>query len=90
MGIILGSSTELNEVPLDPPVIPRSVYPGEAFSISFVAVGQRYGVAPAVIEGTVISSHSHYLLPLHDTSNHCINLNYNTALQEPKGITQLD
>ena len=34
---------------------PRSVYPGEAFEVSAVAVGQMSGAAPAAIVATVIS-----------------------------------
>jgi len=70
-------------------IFPRSVYPGEVFSISAVAVGQRYGVAPAVIEGTVIDSYLHYLLPLHNTSNHCGNLNYTLHSKNQKESLKL-
>jgi len=59
---------------------PRTVYPGEAFNISAVAVGQRYGVAPAPVLATVINSHNQSLLePIEqnqNANNHCATLTY--------------
>ena len=50
------------------------------FNISAVTMGQRHGVAPAVIKGTVISNHHQYLLKPskrnYNTDSHCVNLIY--------------
>ena len=56
---------------------PRSVYPGEAFSISAVAVGQRHGVAPAPIVATVISGPKRSLSePIKTSNKRCVTLTY--------------
>jgi len=47
---------------------PRSIYPGETFNVSAVAVGQRSGVAPAPIVATVINNHNQSLFePIEQT-----------------------
>ena len=73
---------------------PRSVYPGEVFNISAVAVGQMHGVAPAVIIGTVIGSHNVSLLKPREqnqnASKHCTTLTYmlySTNQQEALELT---
>ena len=59
---------------------PRSVYPGEAFSISAVTVGQMRGAAPAPINGTVIRGPSRSLSkPIGQKRNagkRCVTLTY--------------
>ena len=58
---------------------PRSIYPGEAFTISAVSVGQRHGVAPAAIIGTLLSSHNQSLFqPIEksQTSERCVTLTF--------------
>ena len=59
-------------------IFPRSIYPGEAFSISAATVGQRSGVAPAAILGTLIRSPNRCLLQPSEQniSNHCGTLTY--------------
>jgi len=46
-------------------------------------------VAPAIIEGTVINSHFHYLLLLCNTSNHCTSLNYTLHSKNQKETLKL-
>ena len=54
---------------------PRTVYPGEAFNISAVAVGQRSGVAHASILATVISGSNQSLCkPIESDRKQCITL----------------
>jgi len=66
---------------------PRSIYPGETFDISAVAVGQKQGVAPAVIRATVISSHHQYFSKaiysyiLHSKNQHSKNSNSGCVTQ---------
>ena len=72
---------------------PRSVYPGEAFNISAVTVGQRNGVAPAAILGTIISSPNGRLLKPSElnqnVSKHCINLTYVLHSKNEREVLQL-
>jgi len=57
--------------------VPRNVYPGEAFNISAVAVGQRRGVAPAPILATVISGPNQSLSePIESANQRCTILTY--------------
>ena len=59
--------------------ITLSVNPGETFTISVVAVGQRYGAVPALITSSIDSSPLPNLLPFQyyqQTTNKCTKLNY--------------
>ena len=64
--------------------IPRSVYPGETFQISLIAVGQRKGTVSSIVRSTVktdsiTDSHSVNLLDyqyLQQAHNACTKLNY--------------
>ena len=73
---------------------PRSVYPGEVFNISAVAVGQMHGVAPAVIIGTVIGSHNVSLLKPREknqnASKHCTTLTYYVVLHQSTRSTRIN
>ena len=60
-----------------------TVYPGETFQVSLIAVGQRDGTVPSTVRSTVTSSttefHSVSLLNhqyLQKTNNTCTKLNY--------------
>ena len=81
----------------------RSIYPGEAFDISAVAVGQKHVVAPAVIRATVISSHHQYFSKaiysyiLHSKNQHsknsnsgCVNHTYMLHSKNQQEMLQLD
>ena len=60
-------------------IITLSVYPGETFTISTVAVGQRYGIVPALITSSIDSSPLPTLLSFQyhqRTTNKCTKLNY--------------
>ena len=69
---------------------PRKVYPGEVFSISAVAVGQRNGVVPGIIQALLFNHSSLDIIPhiywYQKASNECTSLNY-TILSENKNET---
>ena len=92
-GVCLCNESGYHNCSIKNHTFPRSVYPGEAFNMSAVAVGQRKGVAPAVIKGTVISSHTHHLFtPLeqnHNASNRCVTLNYTLHSKNPQETIKL-
>ena len=72
------------------PVYPVSVYPGETFQISVVAVGQRNGTVPSTVRSTAISnSHPANLLDyqyLQQANNTCTKLNY-TVFSLSQGVS---
>ena len=74
--------------------IPRSIYPGEAFNISAIAVGQKIGVAPAVIQANVISSPHQYLFKASEHSenpnNGCVTHTYMLHSKNQREILELD
>ena len=59
-------------------LFPRSIYPGEMFTISAAAVGQRSGVAPATIIATVTRTHniSQPIKQYLNASSRCVTLTY--------------
>ena len=72
---------------------PKGIHPGEAFNISAVTVGQRYGVAPAEIRGTATSGPSHSLFKLikqnQTASNRCVTLTYTLYSKNQQETLQL-
>ena len=68
-----------------------TVYPGETFQVSLIAVGQRDGTVPSTVRSTVTSTttefHSVSLLNhqyLQKTNNTCTKLNYTVFSRSPK------
>ena len=61
-------------------IMPRTVYPGETFQVSVVAVGQRHGTVPSRVVSTIYQSANPSHLPdsqhLQQVNNMCTKLNY--------------
>ena len=61
-------------------IMPRTVYPGETFQVSVVAVGQRHGTVPSQVVSIILQGSNPGHLPdsqrLQQTNNMCTKLNY--------------
>ena len=72
---------------------PRTVYPGETFQVSVVAVGQRDGTVPSTVRSSILQISYPGYLPdsqrLQQTNNTCTILNYTVFSLSPSVYIKL-